>query len=151
MMRRIMPILLCFLILLLLLVILLVCAIHTKRYSIPEPDEVVIYSNQEVFKLKPNTKQYQSIYRILDYIPQSEVQEMSIDGDYIEEIKSGVCIEYIYYDTKQIENRDYSKLLFSLSGWTNGSVILYVDDNYLSGTYPIHSEQRILETLYRLY
>lgn len=139
------------LILLLLLMILLVCAIQIKRYSIPEPDEIVIYSNHEVFKLKPNTKQYQSIYRILDYIPQSEVQEMSIDSDYIEEIKSWVCIEYVYYDTKQIANRDYSKLLFSLSGWTDGSVILCVDDNYLSGTYPFYSGQRVLKAIYRLY
>ena len=78
------------------------------------------------------------------------IRRSAIDEECIEDIKSRISLEYVYFETQTLEmggyERNFSKLLFDFEGQDN--VILY-DSKYKSGTYKLDNNKFV--TNIRLY
>ena len=117
-------------------ILLCICMVSVSTYGerIPEPDAILIYDNGSVKSLYPGDSAFSQVYSLIR-ISGRPVQEMAIDPDAVSEVKSAAAVEYCYGEPQKMRERSYTKILFSLSGWTENSAILYWDEDYQSGTY----------------
>ena len=106
--------------------------------QIPKPDQMLIYKNGISYEIDPFSKEFNAIYKGCNKIRKQAVMESAIDEECIEDIKSRISLEYVYFETQTLEmggyERNFSKLLFDFEGQDN--VILY-DSQYKSGTYKL--------------
>lgn len=116
----------------------------------PMPDKIIIYHDGTSMEIKNTDDFFEQLYRI-NYLPEKkEILEVSIDSDGVEEIKSELAVEYIYYEQQTMKfeeiDRKYHKLLFVYSGWCKDNVIFY-EDEYQSGTIANSTSKKIVEKI----
>ena len=123
-------------------ILLLVC---TGSEKVPVPEKIVLYRDGASQVLLPEEAAFSRVYSLIR-MEADAVQETAIDPDVILEVKKDLAVEYIYDGVQQVGGRNCTHVLFSLSGWTENSAILYMDGEYRSGTYAFSvSTEKLIE------
>lgn len=136
------------------LAIAIICTFHFNDKKTgelyPMPDKIIIYHEGSSTEIKNTDDLFEQLYTI-NYIPErKEILETSIDPDGVEEIKSELAVEYVYYEQQNMKfeeiDRNYHKLLFVYSGWCENNVIFY-EDEYQSGTISNSTSKKAVEKI----
>lgn len=136
------------------LAIAIICTFHFDDQKTgelyPMPDKIIIYHEGSSTEIKNTDDLFEQLYTI-NHIPErKEILETSIDPDGVEEIKSELAVEYVYYEQQNMKfeeiDRNYHKLLFVYSGWCENNVVFY-EDEYQSGTISNSTSKKAVEKI----
>ena len=116
--------------------------LFSRGNTLPDPDEILLYQNGTVTRMERGDAGFSRIHRLLRM--DIQVEEGAIDPDAVTQAKEGLAGECIYSQTQFWNQRPYTRVLFSFSGWTKDMAVLYWDGAYRSGTYEIRTIKPIL-------